>query len=84
MEGLQSIESAERYVRLLVGWYRFKRFTDSCRGNGKSPIERAGIDLQGRDWLSFLLQDKKVRSPRSANSRRGSPARRPYRRRHNR
>jgi hypothetical protein len=56
MEGFQSLESAECYVRLLVGCYRFKRFTDSCRGNGKSPLELAGIDLQGRDWLSFLLQ----------------------------
>ncbi|MGH2819980.1 MAG: hypothetical protein ACRDJ5_04930, partial [Actinomycetota bacterium] len=31
MEGFEkSLESAERYVRLLVGCYRFKRFTDSC------------------------------------------------------
>jgi transposase-like protein len=56
MEGFESLESAERYVRLLVGCYRFKRFTDSCRGNGKSPLELAGIDLQGLDWLTFLLQ----------------------------
>ncbi|MPZ92500.1 MAG: hypothetical protein GEU68_12820 [Actinobacteria bacterium] len=56
MEGFESLESAERYVRLLVGSYRFKRFTDSCPGNRKSPLEIAGIDLQGRDWLTFLLQ----------------------------
>jgi hypothetical protein len=56
MEGFESLESAERYVRLLVGCYRFKRFTDSCNGNGKSPLELAGIDLQGLDWLTFLLQ----------------------------
>jgi hypothetical protein len=49
MEGSESLESAERYLRLLVGSYRFKRFTDSCRGNGKSPLELAGNDLQGRD-----------------------------------
>lgn len=57
MEGFESIESAERYVRLLVGCYRFKRFTDSCRkaGNGRSPLELAGLDLTGRDWLSFLI-----------------------------
>ena len=57
MEGFESLESAERYVRLLVGCYRFKRFTDSCRANnnGKSPLELAGVDLEGRDWLSFLL-----------------------------
>jgi Transposase, Mutator family len=55
MEGFHSLESAERYVRLLVGCYRFKRFTDSVRNNGKSPLEHAGIDLEGCDWLSFLL-----------------------------
>jgi hypothetical protein len=49
MEGSESLESAERYLRLLVDSYRFKRFTDSCRGNGKSPLELAGNDLQGRD-----------------------------------
>lgn len=56
IEGFESLESAERYVRLLVGCYRFKRFTDSCNGNGKSPLELAGIDLRGLDWLTFLLQ----------------------------
>jgi hypothetical protein len=56
MEGFESLESAERHVRVLVGCYRFKRFTDSCNGNGKSPLELAGIDLQGHDWLAFLLQ----------------------------
>jgi transposase-like protein len=57
MEGFESIESAERYVRLLVGCYRFKRFTDSCRKaeNGRSPLELAGVNLAGRDWLSFLI-----------------------------
>lgn len=41
MEGFGSLESAEHFSRLLVGRYRFKRFTDSCRrreGNGKSPL----------------------------------------------
>jgi transposase-like protein len=57
MEGFESLESAERYVRLLVGCYRFKRFTDSCRrpDNGKAPLELAGVDLAGRDWLAYLL-----------------------------
>ena len=59
VEGFESIESAERYVRLLVGCYRFKRFTDSCRrvDNGKAPLELAGVDLCGRDWLSYLLDN---------------------------
>jgi transposase-like protein len=57
MEGFKSVESAEWYVRLLVGCYRFKRFTDSSRkaNNGKAPLELAGVDIAGRDWLSFLL-----------------------------
>jgi hypothetical protein len=46
MEGFASLESAERFSRLLVGCYVFKRFTDSCRAkdNGKSPLQLAGID----------------------------------------
>jgi len=32
MEGFQTVETAQRFVRLLVACYRFKRFTDS--GNG--------------------------------------------------
>lgn len=57
MEGFGSLESAERFSRLLIGCYRFKRFTDSRRksGDGKAPLEIAGADLRGRDWLSFLL-----------------------------
>jgi len=57
MEGFESLGSAERYVRLLVGCYRFKRFTDSCRraDNGKAPLQLAGVDLAGRDWLSYLI-----------------------------
>ena len=57
MEGFESTESAECYVRLLADCYRFKRFTDSGRttGNGSSPLELAGVNLSGRDWLSFLL-----------------------------
>ncbi len=58
MEGFASLESAERFSRLLVGCYRFKRFTDSCRrdGNGKSPLQLAGVDTAGADWLRFLLR----------------------------
>lgn len=58
MEGFATMDSAERFCRLLIGSYRFKRFTDSCRrdDNGKSPLELAGIDLAGVDWLRFLLQ----------------------------
>lgn len=34
MESFVSMESAERFSRLLVGYYRFKRFT----GSGRSPL----------------------------------------------
>lgn len=66
MEGFSSLESAERFCRLLVACYRFKRFTDSCRGerNGHAPLESAGADLRGRDWLTFLLD----RTPRRTHS----------------
>lgn len=58
MEGFASLESAERFSRLLVGCYRFKQFTDSCQKthNGRAPLELAGVDLKGQDWLSFLLR----------------------------
>lgn len=57
MEGFSSVESAERFLRLLIGCYRFKRFTDSSNGhNGKTPLELAGVDLQGKDWLSYLVE----------------------------
>ena len=59
MEGFASLASAERFSRLLVGCYRFKRFTDSTRrrdGNGKSPLQLAGADTGGIDWLRFLLR----------------------------
>lgn len=59
MEGFASLESAERFSRLLVGCYRFKRFTDSCRrreGNGQSPLQLAGADTGESDWLRFLVR----------------------------
>ena len=57
MEGFATLDSAERFTRLLVGCYRAKRFTDSCADgrNGHSPLELAGVDLAGADWLDFLL-----------------------------
>jgi transposase-like protein len=57
IEGFTSMASAERFSRLLVGCYRFKRFTDSCQlnGNGRSPLELAGVDGLPGDWLPYLL-----------------------------
>lgn len=55
MEGFQTVESAERFIRLLVACYRFKRFTDSDNGhNGKAPLELAAVDLTGLDWLTYI------------------------------
>jgi hypothetical protein len=60
MEGFESTQSAEGYSHLLIGCYRFKRFTDSSwlDSNGKAPLELAGVDLHGIDWLSYLLTNQ--------------------------
>jgi transposase-like protein len=57
IEGFATMASAETFSRLLVGCYRFKRFTDSCQrnGNGRSPLEIAGVDPLPQDWLRFLI-----------------------------
>lgn len=57
IEGFATMASAESFSRLLVGCYRFKRFTDSCRrgDNGRSPLELAGVTDLPRDWLRYLL-----------------------------
>ncbi|MDQ3573473.1 MAG: hypothetical protein M3404_00875 [Actinomycetota bacterium] len=57
IEGFATMASAETFSRLLVGCYRFKRFTDSCQrnGNGRSPLELAGVDPLPKDWLRYLL-----------------------------
>lgn len=58
MEGFAAMESAERFTRLLVGCYRFKRFTDSSQrtDNGRSPLELSGVEPLPPDWLRYLLQ----------------------------
>lgn len=55
IEGFSTMASAESFSRLLIGCYRFKRFTDSCRGNGQSPLELAGVDPLPDDWLRYLV-----------------------------
>ena len=65
MEGFASLTSAERFCRLLIGCYRFKRFTDCRRngGNGKSPLELAGARPPTRDWLDYLLTPPSQQHP---------------------
>ncbi len=50
IEGFATMASAESFSRLLVGCYRFKRFTDSYRhdDNGRSPLELAGAQPSPR------------------------------------
>ncbi len=57
IEGFATMASAETFSRLLVGCYRFKRFTDSSsrNGNGRSPLELAGVDQLPEDWLRYLI-----------------------------
>lgn len=61
MEGFATPESAERYLRLVIGCYRLKRFTDSRdpQRNGKAPLELAGVSIAPKDWLTFLLDGRK-------------------------
>lgn len=47
IEGIASLESAERFSRLLVGCYRFKRFTDSCRRGRETASHRCS-------WLELI------------------------------
>jgi hypothetical protein len=60
MEGFTTPESAERFTRLLIGCYRFKPFTSSCRApvNGRAPLELDGIDLHGLDWVRFHIDEQ--------------------------
>jgi transposase-like protein len=59
MEGFATPATAERFTRLLTACYRFKRFTDSCRtaNNGSSPLQLAGIDTTGIDWIRYITTD---------------------------
>ena len=44
-------------MKMLIMWYRFKKFTD-CRKknkykNGKSPLNVAGVNTSNIDWIRF-------------------------------
>jgi len=44
-------------LKMLMMWYRFKKFTD-CRKknkhkNGKSPLDLAGVDTSNIDWIKL-------------------------------
>lgn len=57
MDGFGSEEGARGFLKLWMLRYRFKSH-ECCRGrnswkNGKSPLELAGINTAGLDWVRF-------------------------------
>lgn len=61
MVGFATVDSAERFSHLLVGCYRFKRFTGSGRATGKSPL--AGLEHlpTTSSTASFNHRDSNIR-----------------------
>lgn len=60
MQHFESYETAYGYLKLLVVWYRFKRFS-SCRtkeNNGKSPLELTGVNITDLDWIKYCQRAK--------------------------
>lgn len=53
--GFETYNTAYALIKLLIFWYRTKPFTDSTDTvlNGKCPLEIAGVDLAGVDWIKL-------------------------------
>ena len=49
-------------LKMLILYIRFKKFTDCQRKyrykNGKSPLELAGINVAGINWIAFSQRSK--------------------------
>lgn len=60
MRGFESYETAYGYLKLLVMWYRLKRFSSSRikKNNGKSPLELGGVDIANLDWIQYCQRSK--------------------------
>jgi hypothetical protein len=60
MQSFESLETAYGYLKLLVMWYRFKRFSSSRtkENNGKSPLELAGVNIADLDWICYCQRSK--------------------------
>lgn len=60
MSGFDTLESAEKYVRVFELVYRLTPFTDDARPNirGKSPLELAGYDLKKLPIADFFMNLK--------------------------
>jgi transposase-like protein len=57
IEGFQSDETAENFIRLLIHYLNLKKFTYAKKKhnfrNGKVPLELAKSNLKIKDWLKF-------------------------------
>jgi transposase-like protein len=56
-DGYQCHDTCWATLKMLIMWYRFKRFTD-CRKrnkhkNGRSPLQLAKVVTQNINWISF-------------------------------
>ncbi|KPL17717.1 MAG: hypothetical protein AMJ92_11180 [candidate division Zixibacteria bacterium SM23_81] len=61
-DGYGSHQTCWATLKMLIMWYRFKKFTD-CRkknrkNNGKNPLQLAGIDTAGINWIRFSQRIK--------------------------
>ena len=61
-DGYGSHQTCWATLKMLIMWYRFKKFTD-CRkknrkNNGKSPLQLAGADTADIDWIRFSQRIK--------------------------
>jgi len=52
--GYTSVYSVARTLKLFQVYYRFRPFIEGRR-RGRSPLELAGYDLKGMDWLDYVL-----------------------------
>jgi hypothetical protein len=60
MCGFDTLESAQRYLRVFEVVYRLTPFADDARPviRGKSPLELAGYDLRALPIADFFTQRK--------------------------
>lgn len=64
MAGFNSLETAQRYVRLWEYYYRFRPFTSdaSRRIRNRSPLQIAGYEVQGLTCLDLVMPPPQVQS----------------------
>ncbi|MFH1006380.1 MAG: transposase [Candidatus Latescibacterota bacterium] len=54
-DGFKTTENTYNFLKLWFIYYRFKPFVNSRESfrNGKAPLQIAGVNLPGPDWLAF-------------------------------